>query len=257
MRTCVAIGRHAHYATLSRGAAAINEYNSPNQLATIVPVVSHELNTALTAVLGNAHILRERGDELDPSDRAVALLDIETHAERLLSATQNLLLFARTEMGEKPYLQPTLLRDLLAKEAALEVGRRPDRRLRVWANKSREPVQADERLLKVLLRNLLENAYLYAGPQHEVVVALFHRPHAVRLLMLDRGPGIAEEERQRIFLPFYRSPSVVDRHPGLGLGLTVAQNIAVVHGGHIEASNRRHGGACFALTLPIIRPAFA
>jgi len=237
-------------------AEGLKQGNIFQTLGPVVPLVSHELNTALAAVLGNAHILRERGEALDPEDRVLALRDIESHAERLFSAIQNLLLFARLETGEKPYSQPLLLSDLLNREVALERSRRPDRRVRIRIIRGRDPIAADERLLKVLLRNLLENAYEYSGPDKDVAVALFQGRHAVKLHVLDRGPGIAEEEWLRVFQPFYRSPTVTDRHPGLGLGLTVAQNIAIIHGGRIDITNRRRGGACFCLTLPLVGPAF-
>jgi K+-sensing histidine kinase KdpD len=224
------------------------------QLAPIVPIVSHELNTALATVLGNAHILRERGNELDPASRFAALVDIETNAERLFSAIQNLLLFAKLETGVRPHLQPTLFREILNKHVSLEQGRRMERVVRLRSNQARQPVAVDESLMKVMLRNLLENACDYSESQHEVITVLLQRKGSLLLLVLDRGPGILETEKELIFAPFFRSSGLADRAPGLGLGLTVAKRIAQLHGGDIQAGNRARGGACFSVTLPVLEP---
>jgi two-component system sensor histidine kinase KdpD len=106
--------------------------------------------------------------------------------------------------------------------------------------------------MKVLLRNLLENACNYSEPHYGVTTVILQGEHSVRLLILDRGPGILETEKETIFAPFFRSAGMIDRTPGLGLGLTVAKKIAQLHGGDIRAGNRPRGGACFSVALPVL-----
>jgi signal transduction histidine kinase len=74
----------------------------------------------------------------------------------------------------------------------------------------------------------------------------------VETQVLDAGPGISEADQALIFQPFYRSPSILEIKPGIGLGLSVAKRLADLHGGSILFRNRETGGAAFILALPAI-----
>ena len=122
-------------------------------------------------------------------------------------------------------------------------------------------VQGIERLLKRLVRNLLENAQRYGGGQAEMTLR-WHGPgshHAasalntagyLELTISDRGPGVPPAERERIFEPFYRSSNASERDGGVGLGLSLVQQIARSHGGSVLCLPREGGGACFVVKLP-------
>ncbi len=115
-------------------------------------------------------------------------------------------------------------------------------------------VSADPRLLRRLIRNLLENARRYgAGSPIEVEVRSVAA--AVELDVLDRGPGVAEAERERIFEPFYRMPGVREREGSVGLGLSLARQIAERQEGSIVCLPRDGGGSRFRVCLPASRTA--
>jgi signal transduction histidine kinase len=110
-------------------------------------------------------------------------------------------------------------------------------------------VAGDARLLRRALRNLLENARRYGGnPPIEVTVRAVGE--MVELTVADRGPGVAEEERSRIFEPFYRARGAAESTGGVGLGLALVARIAQRHGGRADCLPRAGGGSVFRITLP-------
>ena len=112
-------------------------------------------------------------------------------------------------------------------------------------------VEADPVLIRHALFNLIHNA-AQADPDGSVVVSLVHESRGgvpgCRLAVSDSGPGLTPEVRARLFTPFFTT-----RVGGTGLGLSVAQHIAVLHGGSIHADNNPNGGACFSIWLPAQR----
>jgi signal transduction histidine kinase len=104
------------------------------------------------------------------------------------------------------------------------------------------------KLLRRAVRNLLENARRYTtGPVTATLQPV--GDHAV-LRVFDRGPGVPEELRARIFEPFYRLPGASERDGGVGLGLALVKSIAARHGGSVRCEGREGGGACFVIELP-------
>ena len=118
-------------------------------------------------------------------------------------------------------------------------------------------LRGDPRLLRRLIRNLLENAQRHhvaatpgdAGTAEPVRVVLSSETGFIRVDVLDRGPGVAQAERERIFEAFYRPDGHSERAGGVGLGLSLARQIARAHGGSIECLARPGGGAHFAVRL--------
>jgi signal transduction histidine kinase len=109
-------------------------------------------------------------------------------------------------------------------------------------------VRGDARLLRRLVRNLLENAVRHGAGTIEAGVACdAARP---RLWVADRGPGVPVAEQERIFEPFYRSASAAaDATPGVGLGLALVRQIAACHGGQASCRAREGGGTLFEVVL--------
>jgi signal transduction histidine kinase len=110
-------------------------------------------------------------------------------------------------------------------------------------------VAGDERLLRRALRNLLENAHRYGGDAVSVRVQRDAAGQA-GLLVCDRGPGVPEAYRERIFEAFFRLPGHAEREGGVGLGLALVRQIALAHGGSVGCEPREGGGSCFRLSLP-------
>lgn len=114
-------------------------------------------------------------------------------------------------------------------------------------------VTGDPRLLRRMVRNLLENAVRYgAGSAIEVVLEEAGEGR-LRLEVRDGGPGIAEAERERVFEPFYRIAGASEAAGGVGLGLNLVRQIARHHGGDAQCLANGQAGCCFRVTLPRLR----
>jgi signal transduction histidine kinase len=110
-------------------------------------------------------------------------------------------------------------------------------------------VQGVAKLLRRVMRNLLENARRHAAG--EITVTLSRTDARAVIQVCDRGPGVPAELRERIFEPFYRLPGATERDGGVGLGLALVKSIAIRHGGTVQCENRPDGGACFVVSLPL------
>jgi two-component system sensor histidine kinase HydH len=205
-------------------------------LGEMAAVLAHEIRNPLTSMKGHAQLLAERLGEGSAERRKAQRVVRE--AVRLEELTADLLGFVRSKQIERRPVDP---REVL-EAAAAEVGSE-----RVELETSEAPARwsLDPRLLQQVLTNLLRNA-LQASPDGAPATA---RAAAVNgdlvFEVRDRGPGIAEAERERIFEPFYTT-----RLRGTGLGLAVARRIVALHGGTLTPENHPEGGAVFRVTIP-------
>ena len=114
-------------------------------------------------------------------------------------------------------------------------------------------VNGSPRLLRRLIRNLLENARRYSTG--EVDLSLSEQRHGTQCIAViqvnDRGPGVPPDQRERIFEPFYRLPGASEREGGVGLGLALVKSISQRHGGSVRCEARSGGGASFVVELPL------
>ena len=114
-------------------------------------------------------------------------------------------------------------------------------------------LQGSARLLRRLIRNLLENARRYSAG--EVSLELGHTGAGAQrravIRVNDHGPGVPSDQRERIFQPFYRLPGASEREGGVGLGLALVKSITERHGGSVRCEDRPGGGASFVVELPM------
>ena len=209
---------------------------------TILAGASHELRSPLTRMRMAVELLP---DTVRPALRTRLAQDI-AELDALLG---ELLLASRLDTLD--HLEPVEEVDLLALLA--EEG------ARVGAEVSGTSVccQGEPRMLRRLMRNLLENAQRYAAGS-VIEASVGPSPGGIRLSVADHGPGVPEEERERIFEPFYRPPRL--REPsdtGVGLGLALVRQIARHHGGDVRCVPRQGGGTCFEVDLPPSSPYLA
>jgi signal transduction histidine kinase len=195
---------------------------------------SHELRSPLARIRMACSLL---GDQ-----RPKLLAQIERDTAELDSLIGDLLLASRLS-NDTPALRHEVV-DLLGL-AAEEANR-------AGASLSGEAVElkADGRLLRQALRNLLENSRRYASGS-AVEIGISCTDKRVTLRVLDRGPGVPEAERERIFEPFYRPPGTAETGEGVGYGLALVRRVARLHGGEARCRAREGGGACFEIELPM------
>jgi signal transduction histidine kinase len=196
---------------------------------------SHELRSPLARIRMAVEMLKA---DARPELRA----ELERDIGELDALVDEILLASRLDAG--PELEAREDVDLLALAA--------EECVRVDAALDGEPVtvRGEPRLLRRMIRNLLENARRYgAGSPIEVRVSRAAGSGA-ELSVCDRGPGVPEAERERIFEPFYRPAGAREREGGVGLGLALVRQIARRHGGDARCRAREGGGSCFAVLLP-------
>jgi signal transduction histidine kinase len=213
-------------------------------------LISHELRTPVTIILGSISILRARMTALDAATRDQALSDVHDEATRLEAIINDLLVLARYESGQDVQAEPIIIDRLVEQE--LEEFRRKTGRLNITltANGHHTIVMAAESHLQTVLRNLLSNACKYSLPGSPVEVAVIPGAQEVGVVVRDRGVGITSDEAESLFAAFYRSPRVQSEVRGLGIGLTVCRRILEVQGGRVWAAPREGGGSEFGFALP-------
>ena len=115
-------------------------------------------------------------------------------------------------------------------------------------------VFADQRRMMQVLLNLIENALKFSEDEGEIFITMLHRTNQwVEVIVRDNGPGIPQEEQQRIFVDRVRLPQTSQETIGFGIGLSVCRRIVEVHGGKIWVVSKPSEGACFYFTVPVWR----
>jgi signal transduction histidine kinase len=214
-------------------------------------LVSHELKTPITTILGNAQILRTRAEQLDAAAREGALLDIETEAQRLHGIIENLLVLARLDRGQELAVEPVFVRRVL-RECIDEFARRTRREIDFEVPEEYAFVLADPVYIRQVVENLLSNALKYSPEAERIVVRMTRDGDEVCVRVLDRGAGFTVEEAAMLFEPFYRSERTARDVSGVGIGLAVCNRIIEALGGRMWAAPREGGGAEVGFALPIV-----
>jgi len=218
-----------------------------------VGVLSHELRTPVTTIVGMARLLGRTAIERDEHTRHDMIDDITFEAERLDRLIEDLLVLSRAEKGQLVVdAEPVLLQHVIREAIAAEAGRFPLVTF-VADVASLPPVSADRTYVGQIIRNLLSNAAKY-GPDgsSEVRVSAVREGDEIVVQVLDAGPGFPAEDRERLFDLFFRAHSGSRIRPGAGIGLYVSRALVTAMGGRIWATEREHGGSAFAFTLPVM-----
>lgn len=216
--------------------------NSQRQL---LANASHELRSPLARIRMATELMLAH-----PADSGLHAEELRLNIRELDELVEEILLASRLESQTAADLKrgPLDLRGWVA-EVSAQAGA-------VWQVADEVPaeVQADARLLRRLLRNLLDNARRYHPPGAEPIEVRLslQGPDCLRLAVLDRGRGVPEAARSRIFEPFYRVSGHSEAAGGVGLGLSLVRQIALQHGGEAMYEAREGGGSCFVVTLPAL-----
>ena len=215
----------------------------------LLRMVAHELRTPLTAAA--LAVQSQRLGQIDMN----RFQDVITRRLEEMEALSKDLLEVGTTRWETLFNPQRLDLASVSAEVILELeklwlGRNVEIRTDIPSDLPK--VFADQRRMRQVLLNLLENALKYTGNGGHITLTMLHRTsQRVEVSVCDSGPGIPTEEQQRIFLDRVRLPQTSDRTTGFGVGLSVCRRIVEVHGGRIWVVSEPGEGACFTFTVPI------
>jgi signal transduction histidine kinase len=219
-----------------------------------VSAVSHELKTPLATIRMFADTLR-MGRPSREEAKAEYLDTIVNESERLSRLLNNVLDFSRIERGTKTYnREPHSLSEILRSTVrAMEYpAEQHGFQIHVHMEEGVPPVPVDRDAIEQAILNLLANAMKYSGDSRDIDLRL-KRAHGQAVVeVADRGVGIEEEERERIFQQFHRIQSTENQQiSGTGLGLTLVRHIVEGHRGYVTVDSAVGEGSTFAIHLPL------
>jgi two-component system, OmpR family, phosphate regulon sensor histidine kinase PhoR len=246
-------------APLSAGSAVlvINDLTRLNRLETVrrdfTTNVSHELRTPVTAIRASLETLRDTGFS-DPKYSDTFLEIALRGTERLEAILSDLMSLARIEEEEKNGLEKALLDcDTVVDSAIRDASERiahAGMTVTIEGEKGLT-ILAHEGLVKQALVNLLDNAAKYAAEGRGIRVITAREGLYSAITVADRGPGIPERDRPRVFERFYRVDKARSRDSGgTGLGLSIVRHIALANSGTVRLECPPEGGSSFSILLP-------
>lgn len=218
--------------------------------AALFSSVTHDLRTPLTSITASATSLLDERARFIKGQRVELLETIKSEAQRLDRLVGNLMNLSRVQAGA---LSPAKVRvavdELIENVVRRMEARSGDHLVRMVARDDLPEIEADVVLMDQVLTNLLENAFRYAPPGSEIAISAAVYRDVVRVGISDRGRGIGEEDRERVFEPFVRTSE--DGSSGTGLGLAIARAVIVAHGGRIWIAGTPGGGTTVWFELPL------
>lgn len=222
-----------------------------------INAAAHELNTPLTPLRLQVHMLERLGRTEDAVGRARAVRILTRNVDRMSLLIEDMLDVARLQSGKLKLERATVDVAVLVRDA-LETYQAPADAKQVTLN-SEGPTtllaSLDGKRVSQILYNLVSNAIKYASPGSTVRVRCSGDDRLVTLQVEDRGAGFTAEQRASMFLPFSQVHTGDQAAPGTGLGLYISRGIAERHGGSLDAVSAGPGmGATFTCVLPSVPP---
>jgi two-component system sensor histidine kinase KdpD len=223
--------------------------------ATLVDAMAHEFKTPLTSIRAATTSLLSSPDQ--PLSSRTELLEVaDEEARHLQALIDEAVEMARLESDHirvrRELADPKELLNEVVESLHTQIDNRP---LEIRSEESLPKLAFDRRLLKLALKQVLDNALKYSPPRSPIALRVFNGSGTpgnptINFEITDRGPGIPEQEQGRIFERFYRSPSIKSQVPGFGLGLAIANNIVQAHHGELKVTSRP-GETTFRMSLPV------
>ncbi len=208
---------------------------------------AHELRTPLAGIAAQTEVALLTSDD---KVRTGALDAIRTATKKMTRLVQQLLTLARWDTNVANFRRAPLLLNIIAAEVTRELeSAATGRDIRLSYEAIGEPLMfGDETTIQMIARNIIDNAVRYTQPGGTVRVEVDSTPEHAVLRVIDTGPGLTAEERERIFQRFYRG----GRHDmtGSGLGLSIVRQCVDLHGGTIDIEAPETGGLIVIVRLP-------
>jgi two-component system sensor histidine kinase KdpD len=221
--------------------------------------VSHDLRSPLASIIGAAGSLESYGDAIGPEDRRSLLETVRLEGARLDRYIQNLLDMTRLGHGGLTLNRDWIGVDELIGSAVTRLQRyQPNARFDLRFAPGLAPMWVHPALVEQALFNVIENAAKFSPAGEAILVDARDVDGQLRIEVADRGPGIPEDERKRIFDMFYSVERGDRGGQGTGLGLAITQGMVGAHGGSVEALPGPGGrGTTIRMTLPRMLPSGA
>ncbi|MFF4901195.1 ATP-binding protein [Streptomyces sp. NPDC001068] len=213
----------------------------------LLAAVSHDLRTPLAGIKASVSSLRSDDVEWSEQDRAELLEAIEAGADRLDHLVGNLLDITRLQTGT---VTPIVREADLDEVVPMALGGVPEDSVELDIPETLPMVHVDKGLLERVVANVVENAVKYSPADTLVLVKASSMADRVEVRVVDRGPGVPDEAKERIFEPFQRYGDA-PRGAGVGLGLAVARGFTEAMGGTLTAEDTPGGGLTMVLSLPL------
>ncbi len=227
-------------------AAQARELAEGNRIRTaLLAAVSHDLRTPLAGIKAAVTSLRSSDVDWSEEDQAELLAGIEEGADRLDNLVGNLLDMSRLQTGT---ITPLIREIDLDEVVPMALGGLPDDSVELDVPEDLPMVAVDAGLLERAVANIVENAVKYSPEGRRVLISASAIADRVEMRVVDRGPGVPDEAKDRIFAPFQRHGDA-PRGTGVGLGLAVARGFAEAMGGTLAAEDTPGGGFTMVLTL--------
>ena len=214
----------------------------------LLTAVSHDLRTPLASAKAAVTSLRSPEITWDAADREELLATADESLDKLTRLVGNLLDMSRLQAGAlSVFCRPTGLEEVVA--AALDQLGPASRDVIVDIPESLPEVQVDPAILERVIVNLTGNALRYSPPGKPPLLAASALGDRVELRVVDRGPGIPADDRDRVFVPFQRLGDT-DNTTGVGLGLALSRGLTEVMGGTLDPDETPGGGLTMIISLP-------
>jgi len=218
----------------------------------LLAAVGHDLRTPLAAAKAAVSSLRSDDVALDHRDRVELIATADESLDRLAGLVDNLLDMSRLQAGAMSvHPQPTAVDEVLAR--VLDDLAPAGRRVRVDLPDDLPPATADPGLLERVLANVVDNALHYSPPERPPALTGRRARDRVEIRVVDHGPGIPVQQRDRVFLPFQRLGDT-DNTQGVGLGLALSRGLAEAMGGTLDPEETAGGGLTLVLSLAAAEP---
>ena len=213
--------------------------------------MAHEFKTPLTSVMAATTSLLANPDQ--PAESRTELVKIaDEEAKHLKELIDDAVEMGRLDTANiRVQTEPSNVGEIVREVVASMRNEIDGRPVNVVCDEHPPAIAIDRRLVKLAIKQLLDNALKYSPPDTPVTVRV-HNGSGVTVAVTDYGRGIPIQEQSRIFERLYRSPSVQNRILGSGLGLSIAQNIVRAHHGDLTVTSRP-GETTFHMTLPANR----
>lgn len=224
--------------------------------STLLDAIAHEFQTPLTAIKASASAMLSAPSGLPEEQRELASI-VDEEADQLSRLVREAIQMARIEAGKI-----SLNRELCPVEGLIHSvlaemkSRLEGRAVQLSIGRDLPVVFADGELIRLALRQLVANAARYSPPGSPLSISANRDAQGPRVVIRveDRGPGVPEHEKARLFEKFYRGLHTHPHVTGSGMGLAICKEIVEAHGGEISVENKSGGGAVFSMTLTTAEP---